>query len=688
MRDRIFLVFDHSYTSNGNLVFAAAQRVFRQMGAAFSYSIFTHGRYRGPRFGPEFKVDVAGVHPYRYNQSMRIRDRIRRKFANWRMVERTDRWMSNVSASEEALLLALRETDQVHAVLFFSTDPEYGLKWIRITHVFATRSIPHLVVVTPVRRVVPQIAEDIRWLGGRILRDSFTFPHLANQALAPRATAPAQPSESRVVTTLIEIFASFDAPKPFVFLDRQAYPYLLNTQSPDIDWRDWVPADRPYRPRVRDVVLFVRPDWMSCGSGTTFNSLARWFRANEALLIDIAIWPYADPFDARSRDAQVAEEQREIGAALYFSLRRSASMPYLVRQLAKGFRWLPRTIANQVMLLNATAAQPAVMCKALEAAKLSHIYINHYFTYLFAENLIKGRKFFLDTHDIQSINFVHHGTRNIIFRREDQFRTLLQEEMAVLRKAERLCFVSQEERAIAAEFLPDEKSDVIIALPPVDPCGPRLLGTPPRLLLVASNNPANQRNLTWFLGNVWLNVLRHYNVGQAGRKPVYPRLEICGSIATSFERTKLPGVRFLGLVEDLADAYERCDAVVLPVIMGGGIAIKTIEALLYERPVIATRHALRGLSPELVETLGHYDDPEAFARQIVAVLTSTMWRDEQLARTRKAAQILRDADYYGRLANAMRQVRLDDGMPDDDVATGQVHKVKTAVAVAPGFRDR
>lgn len=661
MRDRILLVFDEHYSANGNLVFAAARRVFRQMGGMFRYSVFTRGRYRGPRFGSEYKVDVAGIPLYPYDRSLRLRDRFRRKVAKLRVIERTDRWISNVDAADEALLLALRDADTVHAVILFAANPAHGLKWVRIAHVFTTSRVPHLVVVTPVRRVAPRVAEDIRWLGGRILRDSFPFLQLESDVL-PAPPSAARPAGDRndTVANLIEIFASFDAPTSFVFPDREEYPYLLSPQSADINWPEWIAPNRAYHPRVKDVVLFVRPDWMSCGSGTTFNSLARWFRANGALLIDVAIWPYAEPFNSAMRDSQVAEEQQEIGAALYFSLRRSASMPYILKQLSKGFRWLPRTIANQVMLLNATAAQPPVLRKALAAAKLSHIYLNHYFTYLFSENMIRGRKFFLDTHDIQSINFVHHGIRNIIFRRGDEFKALLAEEMAVLQRAERLCFVSKEERDIAARFLPEHKLDVIIALPDVIPCRQQRRGGPPRLLLVASNNAANQRNLTWFLRYVWLAVLRHYRAGTpANRIPVYPQLEICGGIASSFRGADIPGVKFLGIVDKLDDAYHRCDVVLLPVITGGGIAIKTVEAVLYERPVVATRHALRGLPAEIVETIGHHSEPEAFAHQLIAILASEELRRQQTARTKKAAQMLREMDFYTRLGQAMEHVRLD-----------------------------
>lgn len=670
MRDRILLVFDEHYSSNGNLVFAAARQMFQQMGASFRYSVFTRGRYHGPVFGDDYQVDVSGPHLYAFNRSMRPRDRVRRLFSQWRLLERVDRWISNVEAAEEGLMLRLRDADSIHAVILFVTDPAYGLKWIRIAHVFAKSHVPHLIVVTPASVVVPQIVDDIRWLGGRILRDSFPlYQGPDNQDQVP--TVPAQRLGSRQgedctedssLADLIGTFMSFDAPDSFRFGSHDVYPYPLDARVPIVNWLDWIASDLGYEPRIKSVVLFVRPNWMSCGSGTTFSSLARWFRANDSLLIDVAISPYGIPFDDASRGAEVAEEQREIGAALFFSLRRSASIPYLAKVLVRGRRWWPSTVTNQVLLWNAAVSQPALMTSALAAANLSHIYLNHYFTYLFAEPFIKDQKFFLDTHDIQSINFVHHASHNAIFRREDKFEVMLADEMKVLERAERLCFVSEEERDIAARHLPKEKLDVVIALPEVLPRPRRPIGRPPRLLLVASDNPPNRRNVAWFLQHVWQAVLHHFGTTvPRGRRPVFPRLDIYGRIADAFPDVQLPHVQFHGMVEDLADAYHQCDAVALPVIMGGGVAIKTIEALLYECPVIATRHALRGLPDEIVRTVGFHQGAEAFARQIATVLKSDNAHARYTDRSVRAAQMLRDSRFYDRLGAAMRHVRLDAG---------------------------
>lgn len=663
MRNHVLLIFDEHYSSKGHVVHAAACGIFQQLGTTHRYSVFTRGKYHGPNFDNTVDVNVSGTHVYRYNCSMRLRDRIRRKFAEMRIVEGLDRWISNVDAADEALLLALREVDGIHAVIVFSTDPAFGLKWIRIAHIFATSQVPHLIVVTPASVVDPQIADDIRWLSGRILRDRFpSYPTSVSVDPSETAVTKRVGSVPDTLANVLETFSSFDAPVAYEFVDQGNYPYRFGSESTVINWFDWLPADRAYAPRVKNVVLFMRPDWMKCGSGTTFNNLARWFRTNDSLLIDIAVWPYPVSFDADARDMHVAEEQKEIGAALFFSARRGTSIGSLMRVLITAFRWKPRTVVNQHLLQYVMAVQPGLMCSALAAAKFTHIYLNHYFTFAYASRFIAGRKFLLDTHDIQSINFVHAGTSNIITRQGDEFTKMLAEEMAVLRLADHVCFVSEEERDIAARHLPHERLSAFIPLPDVLPKPRRPVGRPPRLLLVASANLANQQSVAWFLRNVWPDVLRHYDSATPrGRKPPsYPQLDICGNISTMFQDVEAQGVRFHGVVEDLSTSYHYCDIVLLPVVTGSGVAIKTIEALLYECPVIATRHALRGLSTEIVETVGSHDEPGDFARQIIDTLASDKLHAQRTDRSRKAAHILRDAGFYERLGAAMQSVRLDD----------------------------
>jgi hypothetical protein len=582
-----------------------------------------------------------------------IRNWLRRKFARTRLALSDDAWIVNCEWADRPLLRALRDVEQVNAVVVFTVDPEFALWVARLAHVFARTQIPHIITVTPEGEAEPETVADLTWLRVKMLRDSSLLASAARRVrVVPRAAPRATHREvSRPI--------SFDHAIALSFVDTASHPYQLTTASEPVRWMDWISPDCSRSARVRDVVLFVRPDWMSCGSGTTFVSLADYFRANDTLLLDVGIWPYVRPFTADERDAKIAEQQRLIRSALYISLRRSNSIWHFLRQMFHALHFLPTNIVNQVLLLNSLAAKPSLLHDIVRRANITHIYLNHYFTYLFAKDLIRGRKFFMDTHDVQSINFVQQGYTNVLTGHGEEFRRLLRHENRILRRAERLCFVSLDEMGMAAEGIPPERLDFIIALPPVKPCTPRSVAVPRRLLIVASDNAANERTLSWFLDQVWPKVLAAYPPTKTPTPAAArPRVIVCGSIAGLFRGKTYPSVRFHGKVKDLELYYELTDVVLLPVIVGAGVAIKTIEAVLHERPVVATRHALRGLPAKLVDTVGHVDEPDEFAASILHLLRSAPARDEQVRRIRYAASLLRQEPFYERLAQAMAAVRL------------------------------
>lgn len=61
------------------------------------------------------------------------------------------------------------------------------------------------------------------------------------------------------------------------------------------------------------------------------------------------------------------------------------------------------------------------------------------------------------------------------------------------------------------------------------------------------------------------------------------------------EWNKTPGVKYVGFIEDIEDAYSHCIATVVPVESGGGTCIKTIESLAYSRACLSTEFGTRGI---------------------------------------------------------------------------------------------
>lgn len=53
-------------------------------------------------------------------------------------------------------------------------------------------------------------------------------------------------------------------------------------------------------------------------------------------------------------------------------------------------------------------------------------------------------------------------------------------------------------------------------------------------------------------------------------------------------------LKVLGAVEDLAVYYQHADAVIAPVLLGGGMKVKVAEALMFGKPVFATKESFEG----------------------------------------------------------------------------------------------
>ena len=85
-------------------------------------------------------------------------------------------------------------------------------------------------------------------------------------------------------------------------------------------------------------------------------------------------------------------------------------------------------------------------------------------------------------------------------------------------------------------------------------------------------------------------------------------------------------VTFVGEVPDLADFYESVRVVISPTRFGAGVKLKSVEAIQYGVPVVATSEGAAGLSDEVAELVSIRDDPEGFADAVAAfVADESAW---------------------------------------------------------------
>lgn len=127
------------------------------------------------------------------------------------------------------------------------------------------------------------------------------------------------------------------------------------------------------------------------------------------------------------------------------------------------------------------------------------------------------------------------------------------------------------------------------------------------LLFVGSNFPPNYQGIVWFVKNVMPKVDGILSIVGKG-------MERCR------EELECKNVRVVGTVDDTAPFYEQANLVVMPIFWGDGMKVKTAEAMMYGKTIVATKEALEGYETESVEGIFECNTKEDFVATIHNVL--------------------------------------------------------------------
>lgn len=106
------------------------------------------------------------------------------------------------------------------------------------------------------------------------------------------------------------------------------------------------------------------------------------------------------------------------------------------------------------------------------------------------------------------------------------------------------------------------------------------------LLFVGANYGPNYNGIKWFIKNV-MQKLQDSKI----------KLTIVGNGTEKWrEEFENNQISVKGRVEDLGEFYQQADIVILPIFEGAGMKVKTAEALMYGKYIIASEEALEGYS--------------------------------------------------------------------------------------------
>jgi hypothetical protein len=177
-------------------------------------------------------------------------------------------------------------------------------------------------------------------------------------------------------------------------------------------------------------------------------------------------------------------------------------------------------------------------------------------------------------------------------------------------------------------------------VPPIDPGAPRARRRDVGLLGTWTWR-ANRAALEWFAACVLPLLPRDLTIHVAGRGGDWlPRDH--------------PGLTVLGVVEDAGRFLRESAVLAIPAVGGGGVQIKTLDAIASGTPVVVSSPALRGIT-SAPASVRRIDDPAAFAAELTRIAAGPPSDDAGVAAI--AWSLERERRFRREVAQALADLR-------------------------------
>jgi glycosyltransferase involved in cell wall biosynthesis len=406
--------------------------------------------------------------------------------------------------------------------------------------------------------------------------------------------------------------------------------------------------ETPLRGLEGRTVVIIHPAWHSCGSHAVFCSQATAYQALGARVVALAVgttleqgsrnrrfWSYY----YRTTADMAADERYHTGPSCY-------SLLIDGQRLRRAVELIGCDYAMQMAGLAELSPMPGRLARRSD---IDLIHCNHYFNMPLALRLKAqaGAPILLETHDVQSRQYDLRGAARLFSGRKSTLAEMEASELALVAKGDVIAHINADELAYFSERLPRHRH--VLLYPALRA---RRAEHRHYFLAVASANYPNYLGIAWLLERV-LPLAEPVN------------LAIVGNVDHELQ-ARAPGLyqryshAFKGRTDDLQGYYDAAAAVLLPVVAGHGLAIKTVEALQSGAPLIATRLAFRGmaLDPETIENVRLADQPMAFAQHLNEVSAAAARADAvRLAGAEAAARRQNGSGAVPATELQMQQVR-------------------------------
>lgn len=125
-----------------------------------------------------------------------------------------------------------------------------------------------------------------------------------------------------------------------------------------------------------------------------------------------------------------------------------------------------------------------------------------------------------------------------------------------------------------------------------------------KLLFIGSNFPPNYHGIKWFVQNV-MPKLSDFELLIVGK-----------GFENKREELETTNVKVIGTVDNLEEYYYSYCSVVMPILYGDGMKVKTAEAMMYGMNIFATSEALEGYCVENIDGIYRCENEEDFVKSI------------------------------------------------------------------------
>jgi polysaccharide biosynthesis protein PslH len=245
-----------------------------------------------------------------------------------------------------------------------------------------------------------------------------------------------------------------------------------------------------------------------------------------------------------------------------------------------------------------------------------------------------------DTHNVEFDNLrrAFEATRHPLLRAYFRLQASMtrRSEVAFTRRFDVVCVTSERDRRLLQDAVPEARISVVPN--GVDLNAHRVHGGPrePGTILFTGlmSYYANQHGVMHFVRDVFPRV--------CARAPNARLLIVGAAPALSVQRLASDRITVTGYVDDVRPFFQRAEAYVIPLHIGGGTRVKALQAMAMGLPIVSTSVGCEGLEVEHGREVLLADDSADFADALVRVLQDPVLRDTL---TRNAAERVRAYDW-------------------------------------------